>query len=236
MPQISIPNTMLNINISECQIYQRLIKLKIEKSPGADSLHPRVFKEVAKEIVPVLKHIFNLSLSTGTLPDDWLCSIVSVIHKKGSHAAVSNYRPISLTCIACKILESLIRDNIMSFLKQNNLFSSKQYGFIRGRTSVLQLLTLTDQWSACLEQGGQIDIIYTDFEKAFDKVPHRRLLSKLESYGINVVVIKWIEQFLCYRKHRVRINSCYSKWKDVDSGIPQGSVLGPLLEHQRPPR
>jgi len=111
----------------------------------------------------------------------------------------------------------------------NNLFSKKQFGFITGRSTVLQLLNILDKWTASLEEGGCIDAIYTDFEKAFDKVPHKRLISKLQSYGISADIISWIKDFLCNRRQRVRIDGKFSAWHRVLSGIPQGSVLGPLL-------
>jgi len=108
---------------------------------------------------------------------------------------VSNYRPISLTCICCKILESIIRDHLFDYFISNNLLSNKQYGFIKGRSTTLQLLKVLDEWSEMLEHGGQIDVLYTDLEKAFDRVPHARLISKLKKYNISSEIIEWIKAF-----------------------------------------
>ena len=102
-------------------------------------------------------------------------------------------------------------------------------GFIKGRSTVIQLLKIMDEWTYNLEQGIQIDVVYTDFEKAFDKVPHQGLISKLEAYNLNNTLLLRIQDFLCNRKQRVIVNGTYSQWYRVDSGIPQGSILGPLL-------
>jgi len=156
-------------------------------------------------------------------------STVTPVFKKGKKDVIDNYRPISLTCISCKLMESIIRNKLMDYFFSNDLFSNMQYGFIKRRSAFLQLLKVSDDWTNLLENKGQIDVIYTDFEKAFDKVPHQRLLSKLYSYGINSSLIAWIKSFLCSRVQCVKINSCLSDYKSVLSGIPQGSVLGPLL-------
>jgi len=115
------------------------------------------------------------------------------------------------------------------FIDINNAFSNEQFGFIKWRSTVIQLLKVMDMWTESLESGGQIDVVYNDLEKAFNKVPNKRLISKLYSYKINPVVIKWIESFLTNRRQTVRIIGFFSFWKEVLSGIPQGLILGPLL-------
>ena len=123
-----------------------------------------------------LAKFFNTSLDTGKLPLEWKCANITAIYKKGGKEILGSYRPISLTSIVGKVMESIIRDMIINYMKSNKLYSARQYGFISGRFTVLQLLTVMEKWYKTLDKGGCIDVIYCDFMKAFDKVPHRRLL------------------------------------------------------------
>ena len=109
-------------------------------------------------------------------------------------------------------MESIIRDVIMEDFLSKEFFSDNQYGFIKGRSTVLQLLKIFDDWTHKMDQGVQIDVIYTDFEKAFDKVPHLGLISKLKAYDIDSKLIVWIEDFLCNRKQRIGVNGSFSQW------------------------
>ena len=136
---------------------------------------------------------------------------------------------ISLTSVVCKILEDLIREKIEEHLKRHQLLSNKQFGFRKGKSTTLQLLKVLDEWTEMLENGHNIDILYTDFQKAFDSVPHNRLLLKLNSFGLCSNVLNWIKSFLTGRKQRVNIKGRKSLWAKVLGGVLQGSVLGPLL-------
>ena len=126
-------------------------------------------------------------------------------------------------------MEEIIRDTITVHMKENELLSKCQFGFVKGRSTVLQLLKVLDIWTETLDNGGCIDVIYCDFMKAFDKVPHSKLIKKIQSYGIKGNLINWIIDLLSHRKQRIRINNIFSNWQEVISGIPQGSVIGPLL-------
>ena len=138
-------------------------------------------------IAPILRYIFSRSLSTGEIPDDWRKANVAPIYKKGEKYLASNYRPVSLTCICCKVMEHVIASNIMGHLDQNGMLYDWQHGFRAKRLCETQLITLVDKLAKNMASGTQSDIIITDFSKAFDKVPHQRLLYKLSFYGIQVI-------------------------------------------------
>jgi len=170
-----------------------------------------------------------MPVQSGTLPESWRVGHVIPIHKSGSQQNPSNIRPVSLTSVLGKILESLIHDVVLNLLLENNLMSPYQHGFLPQRSCSTQLITAMNHWTESLQQGYCSDVIYFDFRKAFDTVPHLRLLHKLEVYGISGKLLKWIKSFLTCGKQCVVINSQYSFWSSVRSGVPQGSVLGPLL-------
>ena len=206
-----------------------LLKLKINKASGPGGLHPRLLHDLAGVLAHPLEDIFTKSLNSGELPSGWKDAHVSPIFKKGNRHITSNYRPVSLTAVTCKAMETLIRDTIIEHLRKNGHLSKDQRGFIGGRSCTANLLEFLEDWTKVLDEGGCVDVIYLDFMKTFDTVPHKRLLKKPEAHGMIGQVLKWIEGFLAGRRQRVIINGTTSTWAEVTSGISQGSVLGPVL-------
>ena len=208
--------------------------LNIHKAPGPDGLSARVLKECSSEIAPILTLIYNESLAQGTVPDDWRQANVAPVFKKGEKYNAANYRPVSLTSICCKTLEHIIVSNINKHLAFESILVDCQHGFRSQRSCETQLVQFYHDLVSNLDAAQnsdqkQTDVIIMDFAKAFDKVPHRRLLYKLEYYGIRGSTHKWISSWLSERSQKVVLDGQASDPVPVLSGVPQGSVLGPVL-------
>lgn len=201
----------------------------VKKSPGLDQLSNTFLSRYAVWVAKYLHPIFVISLSTAVIPDDWRSAKIIPVHKSGSTLEINNYRPVSLTSTCCKMFEHIIFKAIVNYLENNNLLYPQQHGFRSGLSTVTQLAEITDELISTLNIKGQTDAIFLDFSKAFDVVPHKDLLTKLKAIGIEQKVVAWIESYLRDRKQCVAINGSVSEDLDVYSGVPQGSVLGPLL-------
>ena len=218
-----------NLIISRLDVESRLEKLKPNKSCGPDNIHPYVLQKTATAVSIPLEKIFNLSLSSGECPSDWKSANVTPIHKKGDRTEPSNYRPVSLTSQVCKVLESIVRGHILKHLADNDILSDRQHGFREGRSCLSNLLEVMECWTEILDESDGVDVAYLDFRKAFDLVSHKHLLYKMSKYGITNQILSWVTSFLSDRKQRVVIRGTSSEPFDVTSGVPQGSVLGPIL-------
>ena len=221
--------TITDILVTPSAIEEKLSKLDINKAYGPDGIPPIVLKELRSSLSTPLSYLFNKSIESGTLPEEWKTANVTAIFKKGTKSEPGNYRPVSLTSVICKVFESIVRDCIVDHMNINRLFSECQHGFRQHRSCVTQLLHVMEDLTKLLEDKNNIDVIYFDFKKAFDTVPHKRLLTKLEYYGITGNVLLWIKDFLSNRKQAVKVGSNFSDTIKVTSGIPQGSILGPIL-------
>ena len=220
---------MADINITESGVLKLLKSLKARKAPGPDQISPCVLKEMANVIAPILTTIFRKSYDSGTVPEDWKTANITPVFKKGKRSDAANYRPISLTCIVCKLMEHILTSHIMKHANDHNILYGLQHGFRGGRSCETQLVEFIDDLAYNMQNGGQTDVAIMDFSKAFHKVGHQRLLLKLDHYGIRGKTNKWIQAFLTNRSQRVVLNGEHSCYTHVKSGVPQGSVLGPFF-------
>ena len=182
----------------------KINNMKENKSPGVDGISPKILKETVEQISTPLAHMCNMSLQEGIVPLEWkeahLCS------KKGSRNRSVNYRSVSLTSVIFKLLETIIRDHMMDFLIKHKLINPSQHGFLKVRSCLTNLLCFFEEITKWVDDGSPVDAIYLEFEKAFDKVPHQRLILKLKSHGLGNSIINWLEQWLTDRRQRVVVD------------------------------
>ena len=186
-----------NIFFTTEAVEKKFAELNPNKAPGPDGLHPRILREMSHELAEPFTLLFKLSHDQGKLPGDWKRANVTPIFKKGSKADPGNYRPVNLTSTACKVMEAIIREQLMDHIK--TALSQHQHGFVPGHSCTTNLLTAVDQWTKAMEDAIPIDAVYLDFRKAFDTVPHTGLAMKLESMGVSGRTLSWIQDFLAGR-------------------------------------
>ena len=209
-------------------VEKKLRGLSANKSPGPDGWHPIFLKNIKDLISFPLATLFQKSLNEGIVTSQWLEAYISPIYKKGNKNMCENYRPVSLTSVLCKLMESIIRDKLLEHMRKNDIISNKQHGFVPFGSCMSNLLICIEMWSEMIEANCSMDVIYTDFAKAFDRVSHAKLLQKIKSVGIVGNTCVWIRSLLKDRSQKVRVDDAYSSSAKVKSGIPQGSVLGPI--------
>ena len=215
--------------IDQNGIEKLLRNLNASKAAGPDNLPSQILKHCASHVAPILTIIFRHSVRTGLLPSDWVAANVTAVYKKGDKHKAENYRPVSLTSVSCKILEHVVSRHLRDHFDRYNILTDRNHGFRTGHSCETQLLTTTHDFFTALEKGKQVDIAVLDLSKAFDTVPHEKLLQKLSHYGIKGNIHNWIRNFLTTRKMKVVVEGESSEDAVVESGVPQGTVLGPLL-------
>jgi len=232
---------MEDITVHPNGVKKQLTKLNAHKATGPDCIPTAILREAADELAPVVSKLYQHSLNTGTVPKDWRDALIVPVFKKGEKHQPSNYRPVSLTSVVCKVLEHVVYSSVMRFYDQHHILTEAQHGFRARRSCESQLLWTIQTIAGRLQGKGQVDIILLDFAKAFDKVPYQRLLHKLHYYGVRGKTLSWIQAFLT--RHRPETTGPHRRREINTSGCPlrsssrDGARTTPFSHlHKRPSR
>lgn len=215
--------------VSSDQVYNIVMNLKNSTSPDYYGISCCVLKSIIDQILNPLTDLINLCLTRGVFPECLKIARTIPIHKKGDHRVISNYRPISILPVLSKILESIVKTQLLDYFEDNNLLSTSQHGFRRDRSTVTALMSLMEHANNTFEDGEVLALTLCDLSKAFDCVSHKILLRKLSAYGVDNIALLMLSDYLDNRKQVVSLEGAISQCRPVVHGVPQGSILGPLL-------
>ena len=224
----SVNNSMVLTDVTSTEVRNVIASLK-NSSSGYDEFPPFVGKACVEAYIKPLTHLINVSLKSGVFPSELKLAKVVPIFKAGDTSAINNYRPISVLSFFSKVYEKIVYNHVLDFVDDNNVLYDYQYGFRHSHSTQQAIITLIDRISKSLDKGDIAIIILLDLKKAFDTVDHRILLRKLYAYGIRGTLLKWFESYLTGRTQYVAFNGTNSDTHYVKCGVPQGSILGPLL-------
>lgn len=229
--RVTKERVLSEINVGVEELKKLMKNLDVRKAQGPDGVSNWILRECRDQLVEQIHNIIESSLQEGKVPSEWKCANIVPIYKGGNREEPLNYRPVSLTSVVSKMCEKIIKERWMKYLVKENILTAKQFGFREGRSCVTNLMSFYSRViDVVQEREGWADCIYLDFRKAFDTVPHKRLLWKLEQIGgLKGNILEWIKDYLTDRMMRTVIRDEESEWRQVTSGVPQGSVLAPIM-------
>ena len=222
-------DSLSSITISSQDVKDVLQVINTNKATGPDNINPTLLKQASEVLAYPLSRLFNLSLQQSTFPETWKTANVIPVYKKGSKDLVSNYRPISLLSVLGKTMERCVFKHVYNFIHENNILTPQQSGFRPNDSTINQLLSITSDFYKAIDEGKEVRAVFFDISKAFDKVWHNGLLHKLKKIGITDSLLNWFRSYLSRRKQSAVINGAKSDEAEIRAGVPQGSILGPLL-------
>ena len=215
--------------VTEVTVKRELRKLKRKKATGLDEIPSFILKDCANVLTTPLTKIINTSITTSTYPSDWKKSRLVPVYKSGSTSEIENYRPISVIPAVSKLIEKIVHGQLAEYLEESELLSNCQFGFRRKRSTELAATLFFDDIKSKVNEGKMVGAVFIDLSKAFDTISHAKLLQKLESYGVTGVELSWFSDYLFNRSQYVSLDNTLSEEGKVLCGVPQGSIIGPLL-------